>query len=213
MMTRHGIAEMIWKNREGALTDMSIRSDLALEMREMYAEEISGVESSEADSDGVKVTSVKITSAEGALKIGKPIGNYITIELDNMDFENEDICNRGAHALCDELKKIIRLDGSASVLAVGLGNRRITPDSVGPKTVDKLFVTRHMKEIKDERFEFDFRPVSAVAPGVLGITGIETGEIVMGIADRIKPDLIIAVDALAEAEPPRHNGSDCRHGN
>lgn len=203
MMTRHGIAEMIWKNREGALTDMSIRSDLALEMREMYAEEISGVESSEADSDGVKVTSVKITSAEGALKIGKPIGNYITIELDNMDFENEDICNRGAHALCDELKKIIRLDGNASVLAVGLGNRRITPDSVGPKTVDKLFVTRHMKEIKDERFEFDFRPVSAVAPGVLGITGIETGEIVMGIADRIKPDLIIAVDALASRKLSR----------
>lgn len=203
MMTRHGIAEMIWKNREGALTDMSIRSDLALEMREMYAEEISGVESSETDSEGVKVTSVKITSAEGSLKIGKPIGNYITIELDNMDFENEDICNRGAHALCDELKKIIRLDENASVLAVGLGNRRITPDSVGPKTVDKLFVTRHMKEIKDERFEFDFRPVSAVAPGVLGITGIETGEIVMGIADRIKPDLIIAVDALASRKLSR----------
>ena len=91
---------MIWKNREGALTDMSIRSDLALEMREMYAEEISGVESSEADSDGVKVTSVKITSAEGALKIGKPIGNYITIELDNMDFEKKRATHKARrHAL------------------------------------------------------------------------------------------------------------------
>lgn len=176
---------------------MNIRTDLALEMREMYAGELAGVESSEADSDGVKVTAVKITSPEGALKIGKPVGNYITIELENLDFENEDVCSRGAEALSTELKKIIKIGENGSVLAVGLGNRRITPDSVGPKTTDKLFVTRHMKNIKDERFESDFRPVSAVAPGVLGITGIETGEIVAGIADRIKPDLIIAVDALA----------------
>lgn len=202
-MTENGITETTRKKREGALTEMSIRTDLALEMREMYAGEISGVESNKTDSDGVTVTSVKITSAEGALKIGKPIGNYITIELDNMDFENEDVCDRGAHALSDELKKIITLGEHASVLVVGLGNRRITPDSVGPKTIDKLFVTRHMKEIKDERFEFDFRPVSAVVPGVLGITGIETGEIVTGIADRIKPDLIIAVDALASRKLSR----------
>jgi len=178
------------------------RTDLAIECREMFAGEISGVVSSERNGDGVKVTHIEITDAEGALKIGKPIGNYITIEIDSMDFENDEAVRRGSEAVCRELKKMIPSE-SASVLVVGLGNRYITPDSVGPKAVNKIFVTRHLHELKEMQFDFDFRPVSAVSPGVLGLTGIETGEIVYGIKERISPDVIIAIDALASRSMSR----------
>jgi len=106
---------------------MPIRTDLALECREMFAEEISGVESTRKDSDGITVTHVKITTQEGADKIGKPIGSYVTIEIDEMLHENEDILNRGAQAVCDELKKLVKISPEDSVLVVGLGNRYITP--------------------------------------------------------------------------------------
>lgn len=178
------------------------RTDLAIECREMFAGEISGVVSSERNGDGVKVTHIEITDAEGSLKIGKPIGNYITIEIDSMDFENDEAVRRGSEAVCQELKKMIPSE-SASVLVVGLGNRYITPDSVGPKAVNKIFVTRHLHELKEMQFDFDFRPVSAVSPGVLGLTGIETGEIVYGIKERISPDVIIAIDALASRSMSR----------
>lgn len=173
------------------------RTDLAIECREMFAEEIAGVESNERQSDGVHVTHIKIVDEEGASKIGKPIGNYVTIEIDSMDFENDEAVKRGSEAVCEELKKLIDTQKDLSVLVVGLGNRYITPDSVGPKAADKIFVTRHLHELKEMQFDFDFRPVSAVSPGVLGLTGIETGEIVYGIKERIKPDVIIAIDALA----------------
>ena len=176
---------------------MGIRTDLALELREMFADEISGVESSEKSGDGVKVTHIRVTTPEGAMRLGKPIGSYVTIEIDAMDFENDEAVKRGSDAVKNELEKLVNLKSDTSVLVVGLGNQHITPDSVGPRTAEKIFVTRHLQEIKNKEFDFEFRPVSAVAPGVLGITGIETGEIIFGIKERTKPDLIIAVDALA----------------
>ncbi len=176
---------------------MNVRTDLVIECREMFAEEIAGVESKSHDSDGITVTHVKITTPEGALKIGKPIGNYVTIEIQNMQTEDEELCNRGAKAVCSELKKLIKLPQDGSVLVTGLGNRFITPDSIGPKTVNKLMVTRHITKESGSGLDFDIRAVSAIAPGVLGLTGIETSEIIMGVADRVKPSLIIAVDALA----------------
>ena len=182
---------------------MPIRTDLALECREMFAEEISGVESTRKDSDGITVTHVKITTQEGADKIGKPIGSYVTIEIDEMLHENEDILNRGAQAVCEELKKLVKISPEDSVLVVGLGNRYITPDSIGPKTVGKLTVTRHITKDGGGGFDFSVRPVSAVAPGVLGITGIETSEIVKGVLTHVKPSLIIAVDALASRKLSR----------
>lgn len=182
---------------------MPIRTDLAIEAREMFAEEISGVESTCQDTDGITVTHVKITTEEGAEKIGKPIGNYVTIEIKDLSQENEEICHRGARAVCDELKKLIRLSDNEPILVAGLGNRYITPDSIGPKTVSKLMVTRHITKDAGVGLDFDVRAVSAVAPGVLGLTGIETGEILRAIADRIKPSLIIAVDALASRKLSR----------
>ncbi|MBQ8808623.1 MAG: GPR endopeptidase [Clostridia bacterium] len=176
---------------------MSIRTDLVIECREMFAEEICGVESTRHDSDGITVTHVKVTTQEGAEKIGKPIGSYVTIEIKGMLQENEEICERGANALRDELKKLINISKEDSVLVVGLGNRYITPDSIGPKTVGKLTVTRHITKDAGNDLGFSIRPVSAVAPGVLGLTGIETGEIVKGVTRHVNPSLIIAVDALA----------------
>lgn len=174
-----------------------IRTDLALELREMFAEEIMGVESLTHDSDGITVTHVKITNDEGAQKIGKPVGNYVTVEIEKSFFENDDVFDRGAKAVCDELKKLLSPMDLSSVLIVGLGNRYITPDSIGPKTVSKVTVTRHITKEGGAGYDFGIRPVSAIAPGVLGITGIETGEIVQGVKEKSNPSIIIAIDALA----------------
>lgn len=176
---------------------MKIRTDLAIECREMFAEEISGVESSYQDSDGITVTHVKITTEEGAQKIGKPIGNYVTIEIKNLNCDDDEIYERGANAVCEELKKIINIEKKAPVLVAGLGNRYITPDSIGPKTVGKVLVTRHITGEIPNEYSFSIRPVSAVSPGVLALTGIETSEAIFAISEKIKPSLIIAVDALA----------------
>lgn len=182
---------------------MPIRTDLAIECREMFAEEINGIESRKKDADGITVTHVEISTSEGAEKIGKPIGNYVTIEIDSMYQEDEEVFKRGANAVCSELKKLLNVSPGDSVLVVGLGNRYITPDSIGPKTVGKLTVTRHITKEAGTGFDFEIRPVSAVAPGVLGITGIETTEIVKGVTQHVKPSLIIAVDALASRKLSR----------
>lgn len=176
---------------------MAIRTDLAIECREMFAQEISGVESLAHDNDGITVTHVKITSEEGARQIGKPVGDYVTIEIDEMLQSGGDIIDRGVQAVSEELKKLVANKKLDSVLVIGLGNRYITPDSIGPKTVGKITVTRHITKEGKMGFDFSVRAVSAVAPGVLGITGIETGEIVKGVVQHVKPSLIIAVDALA----------------
>lgn len=176
---------------------MAIRTDLAIECREMFAEEISGVESQAHDSDGITVTHVKIKTQEGADRIGKPIGNYVTIEIDEMLRDSEEVEERGSKAVSDELKKLLEEQKLDSVLIVGLGNQYITPDSIGPKTVGKVTVTRHITKEAQLGFDFLVRAVSAVAPGVLGVTGIETSEIVKGVVEHVKPSLVIAVDALA----------------
>ncbi len=177
---------------------MAVRTDLVIETREMFAGEISGVESRKQDTDGITVTHVEITTSDGAQKIGRPMGNYVTIEITSLETENEDLCIRGAKAVGDELKKMIKsISPEGSVLIACLGNQYITPDSIGPKTLNKLLVTRHITKDAGGNLDFDVRPVSAIAPGVLGLTGIETKEIILGVAERIKPSVIIAVDALA----------------
>ncbi len=175
---------------------MPIRTDLAIESREMFAEEITGVETAARDSDGITITHVNIKTKEGAERIGKPIGSYVTIEIDDMT-AGLGIEGRSADAVSDELKKLLSDKDTSSVLVVGLGNQYITPDAIGPKTVSKIEVTRHITREAQLGFDFEIKPVSAVAPGVLGITGIETGEIVKGVVEHVKPSLVIAIDALA----------------
>lgn len=179
-----------------------IRTDLALERNEMINEEISGVESIEMGNEEIKITHIKITSDEASEKIGKPKGNYITIEIPQMSEENEELCKKSANVVGEELKKLIKNDKNGAVLVVGLGNSYITPDSIGPKAVSNVFVTRHINLLQKD-FEFDFRDVSAISPGVLGLTGVETSEIVEGVKRSVNPDFIIAIDALASRKLSR----------
>ncbi len=176
------------------------RTDLAVEAREMHGEGVLGVVSRTGDRNGIKVTTVEITSPQGAEKMGKPMGVYVTLETG--DLEEADNREKAVRALTGELKAMMEGKDASNVLVVGLGNDRMTPDSVGVNTAKEIFVTRHLKEYMPEEFG-SARSVSAIAPGVLGTTGIETGESVAGIAQRIKPTLIIVVDALASRSMAR----------
>lgn len=184
-----------------------IRTDLAMEAREMAKEQqrpdIPGVKTEEVRLEGMQVTRVRIHSPEGEARLGKPQGNYITLEIAPMADRDPAYEEAVSHQLAEEIRALTSLKQDSTVLVVGLGNWNVTPDAVGPKVVDKLMVTRHILESVPEQVDERLRPLCAVAPGVLGITGIETGEIVKGISDRVKPDLIIAIDALASRKTER----------
>ena len=177
-----------------------IRTDLAVEAREMRGKGVEGVISRTEDKEGSSVTTVEITSPEGAKKMGKPMGVYVTIETESL--EDGEARKAAADALARELKLMMEGKNCEHVLVVGLGNDHMTPDSIGVNAARQVFVTRHLKEYMPKEFGCA-RTVSSVAPGVLGTTGIETGESVAGIAERIGPTLIIAVDALASRSMAR----------
>ena len=184
----------------------NFRTDLALERREIFKkankieEEIEGVETEEeVDSTGIITTRVKILNQKGAESLGKPIGNYITIDIKKIRSIDEDGIQNAANILSRELKKLIdaKIGKSDDILIVGLGNEYVTPDSLGPKAINEIDITRHILNYMPEVLEEGTRPVSAISPGVLGTTGIETLEILKGIVDNIKPKLLIVIDALA----------------
>lgn len=185
----------------------TIRTDLAMEAREMaqgqQRMDIPGVKAEELRLEDMKVTRVRIHSPEGEARLGKPQGNYITLEIAAMEERDPAYEEAVSRQLAEEIRALTDLKQDSTVLVVGLGNWNVTPDAVGPKVVDKLMVTRHIFEFVPEQVDARLRPLCAVAPGVLGITGIETGEIVKGITDRVKPDLIIAIDALASRKTER----------
>lgn len=177
------------------------RTDLALEAREIWesgaqkSTQLNGVESSQADREGYPVTTVRITSHEGQKALGKPIGTYVTLELPGLKRREEDAFPRACRALAAELMELLPKN-SDSVLVVGLGNRAITPDNIGPTAVGHTLVTRHLVEQVPEHFGH-FRPVAALAAGVLANTGVESSELVRAVVDRIRPTCVIVIDALA----------------
>lgn len=182
------------------------RTDLALERREIFRnankieEEIEGIETEEEkEKNGIVTTRVKILNESGENALGKPIGNYITIDIKKIKSIDEDGIQNAAYILSRELKKLIdsKIKKSDDILIVGLGNEYVTPDSLGPKTINEIDITRHILNYMPEVLEKGTRPVSAISPGVLGTTGIETIEILKGIVDNIKPKLLIVIDALA----------------
>ncbi len=184
----------------------NFRTDLASERRDIYqksnniGKDIDGIESkAEEINENIKLEKVKITNENGEKAIGKPIGNYITIDVKNLKIIQEDDLQKAADILSKELKQILdnHIDEKGEVLVVGLGNIYVTPDSLGPKVINEIEVTRHIINYMPQYVEEGTRMVSAIAPGVLGTTGIETLEILKGIVDNIKPKLIIAIDALA----------------
>jgi len=187
------------------------RTDLAMEVREnLYGQtgaEIPGVEMTVEEDEFATITWVEITDDTGAGAMGKPVGNYITLESAIMKENDPHAHEEITKILASKLGELHRLPKDASILVIGLGNRYVTPDALGPKVCDKLLVTRHLGDVTPIELHGKLRQVSAIAPGVMGITGIETAEIVKGIADRIKPDLIIAIDALAARRTSRINAT------
>ncbi|WP_026485593.1 GPR endopeptidase [Caldanaerobius polysaccharolyticus] len=183
------------------------RTDLAIETRELYRKdsgrEVPGVEVKQEKLGSITITRVNILDYQGSMAMGKPIGNYITLEMPDIRTGTPELNHSVAAVLSDELKKLIDRLQSQSVLVVGLGNWNVTPDALGPKVVSRIFVTRQIFEFAPQEVRPGMRPVSAIAPGVLGITGIETADIIKGVVSRIKPDLIIAVDALASKSTSR----------
>ncbi|MCY6371835.1 GPR endopeptidase [Clostridium ganghwense] len=187
----------------------SVRTDLAVEAKEIYEQQnqggISGVEINEYIENGMKVTDVRIVDEIGEKNMGKPIGKYITIDMPEFVHYDKDIMDDVSKGLAKTLSGIIKLDKSMTALVVGLGNWNVTPDALGPKVISRLMVTRHLKELVPDSIDENIRPVCAMSPGVLGITGIETGEIIKSVADKIKPNLIICIDALASRKTERVN--------
>jgi len=181
---------------------------LALEAREIWkqsAEEttkLEGVKVEESNREGFSVTAVRILNETGAQALGKPVGNYVTIELDGLIRREQDGFPRAVRALAAELSALLSVSEGAPALVVGLGNRSITPDAIGPKAADHTMVTRHLVDQMPEQFGA-FRPVSALAAGVLGTTGVESGELVHAVCEKIKPACVIAVDALASRSVKR----------
>lgn len=185
----------------------NIRTDLALEMKEMHDEQnqydIPGVKIENDEKDDIKISRIQVLSPIGEERMGKPQGNYITLEIPRLKDRDPEYEGTVSMQLAEEIRKLTKLQKNSTTLVVGLGNWNITPDSLGPKVVDKVMVTRHVLELIPEQVDERVRPVCAISPGVLGITGIETGEIIKAIAEKIKPDLIIAIDALASRSTER----------
>ena len=181
----------------------NFRTDLANERRDIYKKanqienEIEGIESEiEKVNETITIERVKITNNQGEKAIGKPIGNYITIDVKKLRIAQQEEIEKTADVLQKELKKIIdiHVDKEGSV---GLGNIYVTPDSLGPKVINEIEVTRHVIKYLPQYVEEGTREISAISPGVLGTTGIETLEILKGIVENVKPKIIIVIDALA----------------
>lgn len=187
---------------------IQIRTDLALEAKEIYGgaeSDFDGILSESETRGGIEINRVKIVNDIGAQKLGKKRGSYITLEMPGITARNPDFLKSVTFCFCDEMKRMLNTFGGGCVLAAGLGNRSITSDSLGPKVVSGLLVTRHLKEYMPHSFGGSLRGVCAIAPGVLGTTGIETCEIIKSISERIKPDVVVAVDALAARRVERVN--------
>ncbi|MDD3223837.1 MAG: GPR endopeptidase [Clostridium sp.] len=189
----------------------SVRTDLAVEAKEMYEKEnkckIPGTEMYSSENGKIKVSTVKVCDKRGEDAIGKPIGTYVTIDMPRNTYYDPDTMDDVSCTLSDELSKVISLNESSTVLVAGLGNWNITPDALGPKVIERIMITRHLRQYVPDTIDEGIRPVCAVAPGVLGITGIETGEVLKGIILKIKPDLLICIDALASRSMSRVNST------
>ena len=163
---------------------------MIVELTELTEEEIN---------EKLKVTRVEILNKNGEKAIGKPVGNYVTIDVKKLKLAEDEDIQKASEVVTKELKKIINIhtDKQGDILVVGLGNIYVTPDALGPKVINEIDVTRHIIKYLPQYVDEGTRPVSAISPGVLGTTGIETVEILKGIVDNIHPKLLIVIDALA----------------
>lgn len=191
-----------------------VRTDLAIESREMVIEQqkekepsIKGVFIEEKDIEGIKLTTMRIDE-EGEKTIGKKAGRYLTFEVQGIRRQDtklqetvEKVFAKTFSTFLDELN----IAKDASCLIVGLGNWNVTPDALGPNTIENVLITKHLFELQPQNVAKGFRPVSALAPGVMGVTGIETSDIINGVIEKTKPDFVIAIDSLASRSIERVN--------
>lgn len=204
------------------LSQFSVRTDLAVEAREMAiadrvktvhdetdVSQLEGVIIKEKEENDIKISLVEVTG-EGEKAIGKKQGQYLTIEVQGIRQQDSALQQKVEAVFANEFSKFIKQKGlneNSSCLIVGLGNWNVTPDALGPLVCENLLVTRHLFELQPEHVEDGYRPVSALSPGVMGLTGIETSDIIFGVVEKIKPDFVIAVDALASRSIERVNST------
>lgn len=182
------------------------RTDLALEARELWQESagaatrLPGVKAGESVTQGYPLTQVDILDDHGAKALGKPVGSYRTLDLTAYWRRGDGFFERAVRAVGQQLQALMPEAGP--VLVVGLGNRAMTPDAVGPLTADHVLATRHLIAAQPRQFAA-FRPVAVLRTGVLGTTGVESAEAVRGLVEQVRPSLVIAVDALASRRTER----------
>lgn len=186
---------------------MKKRTDLALEAKQLWERSagktarLEGVAAKSSKRFRFSLTKVDILNDKGVEALGKPVGQYITMELGTQELRGRDT-DHAARTLSELLSGLMQLKRDESVLVVGLGNREVTPDAVGPSTVDGILLTRHLIRHLPDQFG-SFRSVCAVCPGVLGSTGFESLELVSAAMEKSKPDKVIVIDALASCEADR----------
>lgn len=181
---------------------MKSSTDLALELaQEMDESKMEGVELTSRTEENAIITSILVKTSVGEQALGKPMGTYVTIEITPFTSDAELFDGR-MHAVGEELKAL--LPKSGLVLVAGLGNDKITPDALGPKALDYVLATRHItQELEEEMALGELRDVATIVPGVLGQTGMETGEVLRGLVDVIHPAAMIVIDALASKSTQR----------
>ncbi len=183
---------------------INFKTDMADERVDTYKRvnnltEIDGVKVESKNDEIVTTTTVDVLNENGATALSKEIGKYITMEIKDIKYLEEKDKNKIINALSNEIKNLIGEDKTKSIFVVGLGNIYVTPDSLGPKVVQSVDITRHLINFAKDLVEPDTRSVSALSPGVLGTTGIETSEIITSVCNEVKPDIVIAIDSLASS--------------
>lgn len=180
---------------------INIRTDLASEAYEQLSKPetggMEGVTTEKSDQGDIKITRIEITTDGAATALSKPKGKYITIEIPKLINGGSEVFEQAVMAVANEVKSLLKPENGETVLVAGLGNRQMTPDSIGPRAIENLLVTRHLMNRMPEYFSEGFRSVCAIAPGVMGTTGVETGEIIRGVCQRVTPDAVVVIDALA----------------
>lgn len=202
------------EKKEVHAAPFQVRTDLAREAHDLAREKrtdgsaVPGVRIEEDEDRGIRVSWIWVENDEGSRELGKKPGTYLTLEVPGLRSKDSKLQHRVAVRFAEEFGRFLKETGvsdDAKVLIVGLGNWNVTADALGPFVVKHIMVTRHLFELMPEQVEEGYRPVSAVSPGVLGITGIETSEIVHGIVEKTRPDLVIAIDSLASRSLTRVN--------
>lgn len=174
-----------------------VRTDMALEASQA-AGSIPGVHVSQWEEESVSITEVRVETEEAAQRLGKSVGTYLTLECEGVRRRDPSAREEVQNVLGEEIARLLPPDEQgAPVLVVGLGNRRVTPDSLGPKTVDGTLVTRHLLRELPDKVDERLNPVCAIAPGVMGATGLETMETVGALVKEIHPRCLIVIDSLA----------------